>query len=212
MEIMVLTRSRSLLRHLVAASGNDHRVSTVETAEELISRSNAGRQFALVHTSTYAGNTRELFEALSRNRETHATAAADKPNIEDMLALSQFGLRAYFNSYMADVHYRQMFRLVLSGQTWFPPTLLAQALELARRQSVTTTTSGKLSYLTSRERDVALAVAKGLSNKRVANVLGISERTVKTHLTRVFEKLGVDDRVSLAIGLNTDMDAAANDG
>jgi DNA-binding NarL/FixJ family response regulator len=50
-----------------------------------------------------------------------------------------------------------------------------------------------------REKDVALAVGKGMNNKRIANDLGISERTVKTHLTRVFEKFHVKDRVALAI-------------
>jgi DNA-binding NarL/FixJ family response regulator len=43
------------------------------------------------------------------------------------------------------------------------------------------------------------AVGKGMNNKRIANDLGISERTVKTHLTRVFEKFHVKDRVALAI-------------
>ncbi len=211
MEIILLTRSRSLARHVAKVTENGYETLPVETASELILRSAKGRHFAMIHTSTYSGNPSELLETLCRNQETRVIAASDTPNLADMLTLSQFGLRGYFNSYMADVHYRQMLRLVLSGQTWFPPALLAQALELARRQSRMVSVTKKLARLTPREKDVASAVAGGLSNKRIANTLGISERTVKTHLTHVFEKLGVSDRVSLAIGLNSGPNATTND-
>jgi DNA-binding NarL/FixJ family response regulator len=49
---------------------------------------------------------------------------------------------------------------------------------------------------------VALAVARGESNKEVARNLGITERTVKAHLSVVFEALGVRDRLQLSIHLN----------
>lgn len=42
-------------------------------------------------------------------------------------------------------------------------------------------------------------VAKGLANKQIARSLGISERTVKAHLTSVFQRIGVADRTSAAL-------------
>ena len=56
-----------------------------------------------------------------------------------------------------------------------------------------------LDELTKRERQVALAVADGLSNREIAERLSISERTVKARLTSVFQKLEVRDRVQLAL-------------
>lgn len=53
--------------------------------------------------------------------------------------------------------------------------------------------------LTDREREVLAAVAEGLPNKLVARRLGISEKTVKAHLTRVFERIGVTDRTQAAL-------------
>lgn len=53
--------------------------------------------------------------------------------------------------------------------------------------------------LTEREREVLAAVAEGLPNKLVARRLGISEKTVKAHLTRVFERIGVTDRTQAAL-------------
>jgi DNA-binding NarL/FixJ family response regulator len=53
--------------------------------------------------------------------------------------------------------------------------------------------------LTDRERDVLLLVVRGLTNGQIARRLGISERTVKGHLTNVFTRLGVGDRTSAAL-------------
>ncbi|WP_051304808.1 helix-turn-helix transcriptional regulator [Chitinilyticum litopenaei] len=56
-----------------------------------------------------------------------------------------------------------------------------------------------LARLTSREREVATLVADGSNNKQIARALNITDRTVKTHLTAVFSKLGVADRLHLAL-------------
>jgi len=53
--------------------------------------------------------------------------------------------------------------------------------------------------LTDREEEVLGLVAEGLPNKLIARRLGISERTVKAHLTRIFEQLGVTDRTQAAL-------------
>jgi DNA-binding NarL/FixJ family response regulator len=53
--------------------------------------------------------------------------------------------------------------------------------------------------LTERERDVLALLAAGLPNKQIAVRLGISEKTVKGHLTSVFRRIGVDDRTQAAL-------------
>ena len=53
--------------------------------------------------------------------------------------------------------------------------------------------------LTDREREVLLLVRDGLANKQIARRLGIAERTVKAHLTSVFQRLGVTDRTQAAL-------------
>jgi DNA-binding NarL/FixJ family response regulator len=56
-----------------------------------------------------------------------------------------------------------------------------------------------LEELTERELDVLLLVAHGLSNREVGERLFIGEATVRTHLTHVFAKLGVRDRVQAVV-------------
>lgn len=59
-----------------------------------------------------------------------------------------------------------------------------------------------LEPLTTREREIAEAVAQGMTNAQVARALFVSTATVKTHLARIFFKLDVNTRVQLAILVN----------
>lgn len=57
----------------------------------------------------------------------------------------------------------------------------------------------RLEGLTQRQREVAEMVGKGANNKQIARALDITDRTVKAHLTTIFEKLGTSDRLQLAL-------------
>ena len=86
-------------------------------------------------------------------------------------------------------------RAVARGDGWIPSTLAARVLKLAGPEDAERTPS----EITPREHDVALLVAAGKSNKRIAHDLGIAESTVKLHLRSAFTKLGVANRVELSL-------------
>jgi DNA-binding NarL/FixJ family response regulator len=60
-------------------------------------------------------------------------------------------------------------------------------------------TTGRISGLTRREREVIELLTRGVRNREIAQQLSISERTVKAHLTHIYLKLGVSNRLQLAI-------------
>ncbi len=76
---------------------------------------------------------------------------------------------------------------MLAGKTYLAPTAAAKLAEGVTRVQ-----------LTPRELSTLRLMADGQSNKEIANTLGISERTVKTHLGHLFEKLGVTSRTEAA--------------
>jgi DNA-binding NarL/FixJ family response regulator len=70
---------------------------------------------------------------------------------------------------------------------------------VARTLLTRRTTQAPQDQLSDREREVVGLVADGLANKQIARHLGISERTVKAHLTSVFQRIGVTDRTRAAL-------------
>lgn len=85
-------------------------------------------------------------------------------------------------------------RVAVEGGSQLDP---AVARALLRARSAPRTPEGAV--LTERESEVLEAVRRGLANKQIARELGISERTVKAHLTNVFQRLGVTDRTQAAL-------------
>lgn len=69
----------------------------------------------------------------------------------------------------------------------------------AARALIGSRSSAPTHPLSDREREVLQLVTRGLSNKLVARELGISEKTVKAHLTTIFQRIGVTDRVQAAM-------------
>jgi RNA polymerase sigma factor (sigma-70 family) len=84
-------------------------------------------------------------------------------------------------------------RAVARGESPINPRAARELLG-ARR-----TTGVASAELTPREREVLVLVRQGLANKQIARRLGISERTVKAHLTSTFQRIGVVDRTRAAL-------------
>ena len=91
-------------------------------------------------------------------------------------------------------------RTVCSGQVWVDPRMTNALVEELSHLGPEGASSGRDDHgLTERELEIVRLVAAGHKNKEVGAMLTISERTVKTHLTNVFQKLGVRDRVGLVM-------------
>lgn len=93
---------------------------------------------------------------------------------------------------------KQVSQVVQRGGLWLGADLM-RSLVLSTAVPKASTPDSLLDQLTPREKAVAEAVAAGKTNKEVARVLDITERTVKAHLGAAFEKLGVRDRLHLAL-------------
>ena len=89
-------------------------------------------------------------------------------------------------------------RTVAAGEALLSPTITKRVIQEFTRIP-RTTPPPELQELTAREREIFQLVAEGLSNPEIAERLFISETTVKTHVTHVFQKLGLRDRVQAVV-------------
>jgi DNA-binding NarL/FixJ family response regulator len=131
-------------------------------------------------------------------------ALSNRVDQEEGLTCLEAGASGYTNALANPAVLRQIAMVVENGGLWVGPELVARLRNsLARMQpNQLRNIEARLAVLSPREREVALAVAAGATNKEVAREMGITERTVKAHLTAIFERLGVRDRMQLALLVN----------
>ena len=85
-------------------------------------------------------------------------------------------------------------RLVLAGEIYIPPLVLLAAAQ----SNPVRGGAGAIGELTERQREVLVLVARGLQNKEIGELLGLADKTVKTHVTAIFRTLRVINRTQAA--------------
>jgi two-component system, NarL family, response regulator LiaR len=105
-----------------------------------------------------------------------------------VLAMLEAGATGYLSKVSRGHEVVQAVRAAAAGETVFSPTIARSVKQRALG------VGGRVSALTPRELDVLRAAARGLGNKQISAELGLSARTVQTHLTNIFGKLGVSSR------------------
>lgn len=106
-----------------------------------------------------------------------------------------------------DIEPKQLNSVIVAiqqGELWIRRTLTCRLLDelgiiALEKNQIKQAASDLLANLTRREHEIATLVGNGESNKQIAQHLAITERTVKAHLTEIFRKLDVADRLKLAL-------------
>ncbi len=156
-------------------------------------------ELIFLHISSYGKRGFSWLKDHAVKENLKIVMCSNQPDLREMLDAVRFGVKAYCNSYMQSQYYNQLIKLVENGQSWFPPEMLSQTFELAHKSIHGNNMDILLSELTAREKDIASLVAEGLSNKKIAEQFSITEPTVKAHLTNIFKKLQLKDRVALIL-------------
>lgn len=138
-------------------------------------------------------------------RHSHLLLGATAFDPQRELAALAAGVVACCDAALSRADLERIVEIVLHGGVWISrdtiPLLAGKLHEAAARQPPHAVVPHNLAELTQRQREVAEMVGQGDSNKTIARRLDITDRTVKAHLTSIFEKLGVTDRLQLALYL-----------
>lgn len=126
------------------------------------------------------------------------------PTPDESLRAISSGALGYCHAQATSSLLHQVATVVDNNGLWLGAELMDRLLAAAGRVFTLQPDHAALNKLTSREKEVALAVASGKSNREIAASLDITERTVKAHLTAIFDKLDLRDRLQLVVLLRRD--------
>lgn len=90
-------------------------------------------------------------------------------------------------------------RIVAAGDSYLDPSVTSRVLDVFRASAPQEVGARQRRDLTAREVEVLRLIGQGLSNEEIANQLVIGEATVKTHISRIFDKLDVRDRAAAIV-------------
>lgn len=142
----------------------------------------------------------DLLRQLSPIRDTHPIVLVEDFDISEMTQALLLGACGAVQKTARPPVLFKCLRAVLSGELWFRRDVTKALLQYVERGEEARSSGSVLSdRLTPRENDVLKAIANGMPNRDIATKLGISEYTVKHHLSRIFAKLSVSNRVELAL-------------
>jgi DNA-binding NarL/FixJ family response regulator len=151
-----------------------------------------------------------------RYKDAKVIVLTQKPGYAEVISLFRAGVRGILCS--AELRFDLLcksIRCVHQGQIWASNEQLAYLVSsVSRLKSTDVTDSKGRPLLTVREQQVLHLLADGLSNYELATVLKLSEHTIKNHLFRIYDKLGVSNRMEAVLYALTPRNTlpARNDG
>ena len=130
-------------------------------------------------------------------------AILDEPKLAHGTYLIKQGFKSYIGKKTSKLIVDKALATVIEGNIWLYPELMNYIIKHISTSGDKSNASTIMSKLSSKEQNVANLVADGLSNKDIATTLGIQIVTVKKHISSIFTKLNIKDRVSLAVLINS---------
>ncbi len=173
-------------------------ISIVSTRETAIKQLSSAPDVMVLNPEILKGHTLSRFIRTVQTKSPHTRAiyvVSKTPPDEHIITDIKTGIRGYFKATDSPATMIKAIRAVHSGEIWAERRILEKAISkpMLLPETLLTQIPGA-PPLTTREMEVLTMVLQGASNKEIADRNSISERTVKTHLYRVYRKLNVKSR------------------
>ncbi len=205
MKLLLSSANRSVLKRWAGLlEGGEHQLERAGSISDLKGLSSQNKyDLILVHRSLID---RELFsQLLDSSPQGKFFLLSDRPEEEEGLVFLKQGIVGYGNTYISRARLAEAVRSISNGSVWVGQKLMQRLIAEVHagvKEQEAPDVKQRLSGLTRREQEISRLVAKGRSNLEIAFELDITERTVKAHLTSIYEKTNTGNRLSLALLVN----------
>lgn len=127
-------------------------------------------------------------------------AISKNPNFIESQAFLNGNAKGYANARMQKIHFIDAINCISNGGIWLLPDIINNMISLIN-QSYKQDNNDLYELLTDREKVVANYIKDGLNNAQIANILQLSERTIKAITSTIYQKVGVKNRIQFVMAL-----------
>lgn len=205
MAILVCSRNNTVRNKWFEALHPDWQIHQADSVEQMYAILNQFRvEIILIHRNMI--DISQLKELAGRVAGVKLFVLTDRPNDREGVTCLHLGCVGYANTYIAKPRLRAAVEAVESGLAWVGSSLM-QYLIKSVPVGTEDLEGGEegiqdnqvLSSLSKREYQIAILVADGFHNSEIASQLGITERTVKAHLSSIYSKTQTKGRLNLVL-------------
>ena len=191
---------RAGLRKIFAVEDDIRVVGQAESLSQTLAAVKRFPADILLFEAMMAPNPAEAVTDLLRQNQTlKLVVIITEPNEELTLELFRRGAHGIISREVEPEMVVECFRKVSAGEPWLDRRETQWVLQAFRTQGTRTPTSRSKVQLTPKESLIVSCVTQGMKNKEIAVRVGTTEQVVKNYLRKVYDKLGVADRLELAL-------------
>jgi len=206
--VLIASSDNELSTRFTGILGSSCSVTRVTGWQETVRRIASAAHHVVIIEPALArcGVVDAVAEISTASGETHIIVVENPPLPEtDQVELFKLGVHGFCQRDISPELLVKAVEAVVNGELWMQRNLITRIIDELTQGGPSPKTANSLSdgspiqCLTPRELEVARMVHKGGNNKSIARTLDISERTVKAHLSSIFRKLNIENRLHLAI-------------
>ncbi|BCX79008.1 response regulator transcription factor [Campylobacter sp. 19-13652] len=201
MQILLVSTKKQILKHLNEILNNQaQECRDMSMLELAIFKAAKDNSIICMDVSSMGDDAIDTIEHyLAQYPTLRILALSQNPNLMEGSKLLEVGVKGYVNSRLYDTHLKDAIKAISDGNVWVYPEFIYSMVKMVSKKTNPQKTN--LDILTPKEKDVANLVLDGLSNKQIAQTTGVSERTVKAHISSIYSKFNVKDRIGFVIAM-----------
>ena len=153
----------------------------------------------LLEGELLAKGTRVIAELLRIVPDVRFIVQSATANEEQTVELFRHGIRGIISRSISPDLLVRCVRRIATGETWIDNQALNWVIEAYREQGAALLNPRTQMHLSPKEKAIITGITRGMRNKEIAFEMGTSEQVIKNYLRKIYDKLGVEDRVELAL-------------